>query len=232
MKTSLLTVLLIFAATGCATTTATKEMEAIQKEGVTNTVAWYQAREILRSMCSGPTKTNTKAYLCEPRLIKTSNNPSTDDWKSVNLPPYEVIVDVHESTLRAARGSLRFYEDAMFALSHALAKRVDAGEITQQQFKLAWNEGWKWMYSQLQNDYALLQQNIALAKQADANTWQTIGTVVVGLAAVAGAVIIADAQIRAENYRSAAIIAASQPQPRTLNCNAYRTGNLISVQCN
>ena len=50
--------------------------------------------------------------------------------------------------------------------------------------------------------------------------------------AVAGAVLIADAQIRAENYRSAAIIAASQPQPRTLYCNAYRTGTLISVQCN
>jgi hypothetical protein len=145
-----------------------------------------------------------------------------------------VIVDVHESTLRSARGSLRFYEDAMFALSHALAKRVDAGEITQEQFKLAWNEGWKWMYTQVENDYALLQQNIILAKQEDANTWQTVGNVLVGLAAVAGAVLVADAQIRAENYRSAAMISASeaQTQPRNLTCYAYRTGTLITVQCN
>lgn len=228
MKTLLF--LLMFAATGCSTMMAMKEMDAIQKEGAINTVAWYQARSTLHSICSDPTKAN----VCGPRLIKTSNNPSTDDWQSVNLPSYEVIVSTHETTLRNVRGSLRFYEDAMFALSHALAKRVDAGEITQDQFKLAWNEGWKWMYSQLQNDYALLQQNIILAKQADQNTWQTVGAVLVGLAAVAGAVLVADAQIRAENYRSAALIQASQPQsqPRNLNCYAHRTGTLITVQCN
>jgi len=209
---------------------AMREMEAIQKEGAINTVAWHQARATLDSMCSAPSKT----YPCEPRLIKMSNNPSTDDRQFVKLPPYETVVDVHESTLRNARGSLRFYEDAMFALSHALAKRVDAGEITQEQFKLAWNEGWKWMYSQLQNDYVLLQQNITLAKEADANTWQTVGNVVVGLAAVAGAVLVADAQIRAENYRSAAMISAAQAQnqPRNVTCVAYPTGTLITVQCN
>jgi hypothetical protein len=148
-----------------------REMDAIQKEGAINTVAWHQARATLRSMCLS--RPNHIPYACEPRLVKMSNNPSTDDWQFVTLPPHQLIVDVHESTLRNARGSLRFYEDAMFALSHALAKRVDAGEITPEQFKLAWNEGWKWMYTQLQNDYALLQQNIILAKQADANTWQT-----------------------------------------------------------
>ena len=133
------------------------------EEGAINTLAWDQARTALHSMCSASVKTTDKAYACEPRLVKMSNNPSTDDWQFVELPPYEVVVDVHESILRNVRGSLRFYEDAMFALSHALAKRADAGEITQEQFKLAWNEGCKWMFSRLQNDYALLQQNISLS---------------------------------------------------------------------
>jgi hypothetical protein len=79
--------LLIFAVTGCATMRAMREMDAIQKEGAMNMVAWNQARATLHSMCSASSKTNLKSYPCEPRLVKMSGNPSTDDWQFVKLPP-------------------------------------------------------------------------------------------------------------------------------------------------
>lgn len=225
MSTKLTLFFIVVLLSGCTTTRAQKEIDALQKEWVVNTVAWYQARETLRGICSE--KPNT----CAPRLIKMSNEPSVNDWQSVLLPPYETIVSVHESILRDARGSLRFYEDAMFALSHALARRVDAGEITQEQFRAAFNRGWEWMGAQLQNDYTLTRRNVDLAREADAKTWQTISNVVVGLAVVAGALLVVDATIRAENYRAAAAAQPAPSQSRSLTCFPSNAGGAIVIHC-
>lgn len=203
---------------GCSAMMAMKEVEAIQKEGPINTAAFYQARAELHSMC------NSGDTFCAPRLVKMGNGIETEDWQYEQLPSYSTIIFVHEKVLRASRGSLRFYEETMLALSRALAKKADNGEITPEQLKLAFNEGWKWMIGQVRNDYALLQQNVVLAQQADAKVWETVGNVVVGLAVVATAVIVADAEIRAANYQA---YQASRP----LNCYANRAGNNIYVQC-
>ncbi len=209
----------------CSAMQAERELKAIQQEGIINTIAWTTARAKLHAMCAGNAD-------CGPRLVKMGNGLETEDWEWNRLPSYQTIVNVHEEELRKARGTLRLYEEYMFALSHALAQRVDSGEITPEQFKLAFNEGWKWMGGQVRNDYSLLQQNVGIAKQADAEKWRTIGNIAIGLAAVTTAVIVADAEIRAANIRAASYAAPAYISPQPLHCLALPAGASVLINCN
>lgn len=210
---------------GCAMYQAQQELKAIQQEGIINRIAWTTARAKLHAICAGDAD-------CGPRLVKMGKTSEADDWEWERLPSYQAIINVHEEELRKARGTLRLYEEYMFALSHALAQRVDSGEITPEQLKLAFNEGWKWMLGQQRNVYFLLQQNVVSARQADAETWRAIGNVAIGLAAVTTAVIVADAEVRAANIGAASYAPAYIPPPQPLHCNAiYLGGGMTRINC-
>jgi hypothetical protein len=156
---------------------------------------------------------------CALRVIKLSGGASVDDWGWGWLPSYTLIISIHEEEVRN-RHQARYFEEYIFGLARYLAEQADRGAITEQQLMAAFNEGWKWMIGKLQEDYLLLQQNIAAGEKADTAVWNTLSSVAVGLAVVATAALVASAAVN-----------ASRPAP--VNCYAYPTGGgNYYVQCN
>jgi hypothetical protein len=216
----------------CSATRARKQLAQRQAEFQRNNEAWNAAKYRLWSMCPDPPKTEGDYWKkvqikntgkdpsqgCDLRLVKLTNGPTLDDWNWNWLPGYQTIVNVHEEELRK-RVKPKLYEEYMLALSHHLAKRADSGEITPEQFKQAFNEGWKWLISEMQKEQILLQQKITAAEQRDVATLNTLNTIAAGLATVATAAIVASA-----------VVSASRPS--ATNCYAYSAGGgNYQVQC-
>jgi hypothetical protein len=158
---------------------------------------------------------------CDVRLVKLTNGATFDDWDWVWLPNYTTIVAVHEDELRS-RVKPKVYEEYILGLSRYLAKRVDSGDISPQQFMHAFNEGWKWLYAKMEEEHVLLQSNLQAAQEADAATWNTLSSIATGLATVATVAIVATAAVNAS-------YAASRP----INCaviNAHTTSPLVQCQ--
>jgi hypothetical protein len=212
----------------CSATRAREEMTRRRTELDQNNAAWEAARTRLWKMCPNAPKstaeyrkgvqirstTNDPFGGCDLRLVKLTNGPTFDDWDWDWLPNYTTIVAVHDEELRR-RLKPKVYEEYMLGLSRHLAKRVDDGDISPQQFMHAFNEGWKWLYGKMQEESILFQENLRSAQQSDAAAWNTLNSIAAGLATVATAAILADAAVR-----------ASRPAPT--NCYIY--GNY--VQCN
>jgi hypothetical protein len=212
----------------CSASRARDEVNRRWTELDSNNAAWEAARMKLSSMCPNVPKTaaeyqkgiqirsagNDPFRGCDLRLIKLTNGPTFDDWDWVWFPNYTTIVAVHEEELRS-RLKPKVYEEYIIGLSRHLAKRVDSGDISPEQFMHAFNEGWKWLYGKTEEEQLLLQSNLQSAEQSDAAAWNTLSSIATGLATVATVAIIASAAV-----------SASRPAPT--NCYIY--GNY--VQCN
>src|SRR6266542_1022755 len=208
----------------CSASRAREEMTRRRTELDQNNAAWEAARTRLWKMCPNAPKstaeyrkgiqirstTNDPFGGCDLRLVKLTNGATFDDWDWDWLPNYTTIVAIHEDELRG-RVTPKVYEEYMLGLSHHLAKRVDNGEISPQQFMHAFNEGWKWLYGKMQEEQILLQENLQSAQAADAAVWNTMSNIAVGLAVVATAAVVASAAV-----------SASRPAPT--NCYAYPAG--------
>lgn len=210
----------------CATQKAQQEIGTYQRHLQLNNKAWRAAQVRIIAMC--PNKPTREEYEqakaagsdpwpgCDARVIKVGNGAQLDDWAVGWLPSYTTIVKVHEEELRKIT-TLAVYEENIFALSRRLAELTDAGQITPDQLMGAFNSAWTWLGGQMRQQEALLQENLALARFQDAQTWSAIGQIAAGMAQVASASINA----------TAAAHAAQQP----LNCYATRNGNYVQVTC-
>jgi hypothetical protein len=161
---------------------------------------------------------------CDLRWIKATNAQVINDWQWAWLPAYQTVVTVHEEELRK-RVAPKFYEEYMLGLSHYLAQKIDAGEITPEQFMHAFNAGWKWLNGKTNEEQALLQQNHIVAQQSDTAAWNTLSTIAIGLALVASTALLATATVRASQP-------ALQPPPTPVHCRVLSIGGgMAKVNC-
>ena len=123
--------------------------------------------------------------ICSPKLFISFNKNSGYGWKLRQLPSYQKVTDIHVENLRKAIGDLPLYVEAGVFLSRALAEKVDRGDITQEQYKFAFDKAVLDMKTRLNNEFSKLQQNILMAENTDAETWRTIGEVVITVVKVA-----------------------------------------------
>ncbi|HEY3305074.1 MAG TPA: hypothetical protein VGL70_16230 [Candidatus Binatia bacterium] len=214
----------------CSAHQARQAITQRQDELRLNSEAWMAARARLREICPvGPSLVNPDRYPgCDQRLIKGSSGLA-DDWQWLWAPSYQTVVSVHEEELRK-RVTPRIYEEYMLGQARYLALKADQKEITPQQLRRAFNEGWAWMVQKMREEHVLLQQNLQAAEYNDAATWKTVGEIAVGLAAVTTAALLATAAARTQaaaeaNARAAEAHAYSPPpSPSPTSCYAEPTG--------
>jgi hypothetical protein len=181
--------------------------------------AWEAARSRLHSMCPYVPKTASELKQalrfehengCYARLAKDSHVLPLDDWHWHWLPPYRVVVAVHDEELRK-RLIPTLDEEYMLGLSHYLAEKVDHGEITPKQFRYAFNASWTWLHSKLRNEHLLLQEKAHAVENPDAYLQDRVGTIAGGLATAATLALMVSADDR-------------EYQPGPANCYAHPKG--------
>jgi hypothetical protein len=189
------------------------------EEGRLINQAWQAARTRLHSMCPYVPKTaaELKQALrsnhengCYARLAKDSHLLPLDDWHWHWLPPYQVVVAVHDEELRK-RLIPTLDEEYMFGLSHYLAEKADQGEISPKQFRYATEAAWRWLHDKLRNERALLLEKVKAVANLDAYMQDRVGTIAGGLATAATLALIASADDR-------------EYQPAPANCYAHPHG--------
>lgn len=197
---------------GCATMRLMNEMK---DESNTNLAAWNQARQELKEQC---VKTPD---ICESRLVLRAPMRGyvyDDDSQYEVLPPYKTIIDTHETILRQAQNySLWIPEEMLFALARGLTKRLEDKEITPEQFKNAFSQGWNAGLKEILNDYSVLLQN---AKNADDETMKAITQTLTVIAVVAGAVLNAAAASQ-PSYTVVQSTPAVNSTRSSFHCAAY-----------
>jgi hypothetical protein len=230
----------------CSAHQARQAIAQRQDELRLNTEAWVAARARLHQMC--PVAPTPEQYRrakdlpgadpyggCDVRLIKASGGLA-DDWQWFWAPSYQTVVAVHEEELRK-RVTPRLYEEYLLGQARYLAQKTDAKEITPDQLRRAFNDGWAWMVGKTREEYVLLQQNLQVAEYNDAVTLRTIGEIAVGLAAVTTAALLASAAARNQaaaeaNARAAEAYAYTSPAPSPMSCYANPTGGgYYCVRC-
>jgi hypothetical protein len=216
----------------CSASQARSKLAQRQAEIEMNNQAWLEARKRLKVMCDPP-PTQIEVYRkgiqqraaggdpfkgCDIRLVKLTNAPVFDDWQWDWLPSYQTIVQIHDEELRL-RLKPKVYDEYMLGLSRYLAQKTDRKEISPQQMRHAFNEGWRWMFQKMGEEMILLEQSVQAAQISDAAVWNTLGTIAAGLALVAAAALVSSAT------------APRYPPPTPINCTAVRTGNIVTVHC-
>ena len=180
--------------------------------------AWQAARVRLHSMCPHVPKSveeltqalkSDGANDCYARLAKDTYVPTFDDWHWHWLPPYQVVVAVHDEELRK-RLRPKLYEEYMLGLTRYLALKADNDEITPEQLRSAFNAGWSWLHGKTHETPILLQENTRRRGIADAAMQNAMTTVAGGLATVATLALTVSAEDK--TY-----------QPAPANCYAYPT---------
>lgn len=155
---------------------------------------------------------------CYARLAKDTDILTLDDWHWHWLPPYQVVVAVHDEELRK-RVIPKLYEEYLSGLSRYLAEKADNGEITPAQLKYTFNAGWNWLYGRMQVERILLRENVRSAESAEEGIRERVTTVAGGLATVATLALVISAPDKA--YQAA-----------PANCYAYPTVERnYTVQC-
>lgn len=127
--------------------------------------------------------------VCSPKLFILVNKTGYS-WKVRMLPSYGEVTDIHNNNSREALGSLSVLMEVGVRLSRELAQKVDDGEITQSQYKFAWEAGLSDMKARVNREFSQLQQNVIIAEGQDAETWQTIEDIAVTVAIVVVAAAI------------------------------------------
>lgn len=127
---------------------------------------------------------------CTPKLYMHFDDTGYR-WKIRMLPSYVEVTDIHNKNARKALGSLTVSLEVGARLSRELAQKVDYGEITQSQYKVAWELGLSDMKARLNREFSKLQQNIIVAKGEDAETWRSIEKIAATVVIVAVAAAIA-----------------------------------------
>jgi hypothetical protein len=212
----------------CAASRARRLMDIHTAEmQLASTEAWKAARVRLHAMC--PEIPRSMEALeramsvpnqngCSLRFLKASNAPTWDDWHWYWLPPYQIIVAVHDEELRQ-RVTPKLYEEYMLALTRYLAEKADNGEITAGQLKHALNVGLHWLYGKAQEEELLLQESVYPANPVDAAIWNRVNNVAAGLGFIATTALVASGE------------ASGYPATPT-NCYVLPTGNRnYSIQC-
>jgi hypothetical protein len=77
------------------------------------------------------------------------------------------------------------------AAANFLAEKVDAGELSPDEFRDAFKRVWVWMADEMRSHTALMVQSLREAEEADGKTRDAIGAVALGLAVVLGVAIAA-----------------------------------------
>jgi hypothetical protein len=153
--------------------------------------AWRAARVRLHSMCPHVPKSveeltralkSDGANGCFARLAKDTHTVTVDDWHWHWLPPYQVVVAVHDEELRK-RLVPKLHDEYMLGLMRYLAEKADRDEITAEQLRYAVNAGWSWLNGKMQEEPVLLQEKMRRADEAA--TRKTMTTMAGGLATVA-----------------------------------------------
>lgn len=174
----------------------TAEMQQLSTE------AWKAARVRLHAMC--PEIPRSMEALeramrvpnengCSLRFLKASNAPTWDDWHWYWLPPYQIIVAVHDEELRQ-RVTPKLYEEYMLALTRYLAAKADNGEITAGQLKHALNVGLHWLFGKAHEDELLLQESDRAANPTDAALWNRVNNLAAGLGFIATTALLASGE--------------------------------------
>ncbi len=178
--------------------------------------AWVAARHRLHLMCPRVPKTAdelTQALSvehengCYARYAKDTYAPMLDDWHWHWLPPYQVVVAVHDEELRR-RETPKLYEEYMSGLNRYLAEKADKGEITPGQLRYVVNAGWNWLTGKIRNEHILLQENRGSPESKDAATRSTLTDMAGELATVATVGLFISAPDK-------------EYQPDPANCYAY-----------
>jgi hypothetical protein len=231
MKRNRTPVIVVIAAavilSACSTSRVPRQIAERNAEIPAVNLAWHAARTRLHSMCPRVPKTGdelTEALHvqqqngCYARLAKDTHMLTVDDWHWHWLPPYQVVVAVHDEELRK-RVTPKLYEEYMSGLSRFLAVKADNGEITPAQLKYTFNAGWSWLYRKIQEERILLRENLAAAQTADQALREKVTTVAGGLATVATLALAVSAPDKAY-------------QPSPANCYAYPTEeHNYTIQC-
>ncbi len=166
---------------GCSAYQARQELHQFQRT-LTPELAkaiFKQDDKEYRDLCVG------EINVCSPKLFISFNENSEYGWRLRQLPSYQSVTDIHVENLREAIGDLPIYVEAGVFLSRVLAEKVDRGDITQEQYKFAFDKAVLDMRVRLNNEFSKLQQNILMAENTDAETWRTIGEVVVTVVKIA-----------------------------------------------
>lgn len=204
---------------GCAASrTRTRAADFVEHLRL-NTQAWMAARTRLQTMCAPALMAENH---CGQRLVKGSNASRTDDWRWQLLPPYQTIVAAHEEALRAQQAPYPF-EEYMLGTSRYLAAHADAGTITPEQQRDAFNEAWGFMIGQVRQQAQLLAADIQAAEAADARAWETFNAIASGLATVLTGALAASA---AATPPPAIQPAAPAQLPRPVYCSAIPLRNV------
>jgi hypothetical protein len=189
--------------------------------------AWRAARIRLHAMCPHVPKTEAELVQalkvdqengCYARLAKDSYILTLDDWHWHWLPPYQVVVAVHDEELRK-RITPRLHEEYMFGLTRYLAEKADNDEITPEQFRHAFTAGWNWLKGKMNQEPILLQPNLQRGDGVDVASRDKMTHVAASLATVAMLALAVSADDK--TY-----------QPAPANCYAFLTDKQnYAVQC-
>lgn len=231
MKPSRASAIVIIAAavivSACSASRVPRQIAVPNAEMPPANLAWQAARIRLHSMCPRVPKTGdelTEALHvlqengCYARLAKDTHTLTVDDWHWHWLPPYQIVVAVHDEELRK-RATPKLYEEYMSGLSRFLAEKADNGEITPAQLKYTFNAGWSWLNRKIQEERILSQENVASAQSADQGLREKVTTVAGGLATIATLALAVSAPDKAY-------------QPSPANCYAYPTVERnYTIQC-
>lgn len=207
---------------GCSATQRVAEYDALAQHLRENTGAWIAARTRLRAMCQDGSTS------CALRSIKMTNSARIDDWVVEPLPPYRIVVAIHDEEIRR-RHVPRVYEEYMLGSAKYLAAQADDGAISVEQLERATNVTWSWMTDQVRAEAIVRLESVRAAQQADAQTWQTFNVIAGGLANVLTTAIIAAASAP-RIYPAPAVSAV----PSRTSCTAVPrrntvTGKIMSV---
>ena len=147
---------------GCATARTHRALQDFLAEFPVKREAWAAAQTRLRQMCEAD------ASACAPRWVRVSAM-EVSRWEQRTMPPYEVIVAVHEGEDRARR-KLWLADEYVVAVVRGIAVQADAGQVSDEDLMRLVDHAFAQAGQALRREWWSLQQSYLLSQQRDQET--------------------------------------------------------------
>jgi hypothetical protein len=147
---------------GCATVRTHRALQDFLAEFPVKREAWAAARARLRQMCEAG------ASACAPRWVRVSAT-EVSRWEQRAMPPYEVIVAVHEEEDRARR-TLWLADEYVVAVVRGIAVQADAGQVSDEDAMRLVDHAFAQAAQALRREWWSLHQSYLLSQQRDQET--------------------------------------------------------------
>ena len=175
----------IVSSVGCSVYKAKKDLQKFNRLSTPELglAIFKKDDEEYRNLCA------SGKSVCTPKLYIHFDNTG-HRWAIRMLPSYVEVTDIHNKNVRKYLGNSTVLIEIGARLSRKCAQKVDYGEITQSQYKVAWELGLSDMAARLNREFSKLQQNMIIAEGEDAETWRSIERIAVAVVIVAVAAAI------------------------------------------